>query len=68
MNQLPNDIIRNPKLLNLKEIQYIKKSIGGGSKSKKGFKWLLLKWGYFKTSCKVIMIDIIYKIYSMYIT
>ena len=43
MNQLPNDIIRNPKLLNLKEIQYIKKSIGGGSKSKKGFKWLLLK-------------------------
>ena len=41
MNHIPTDLIRNPKLTNLKENQDITKSIGGGSKRKKGFKWLL---------------------------
>ena len=42
MNHTPNKIIRKSKLINLKENQDIKKSTGGGPKSKKGFKWLLL--------------------------
>ena len=47
MNQIPYDIIRYHKLINLKENQDIKKSVGGGSKCKKGSKWLF-KWGYLK--------------------
>ena len=43
INHIPNNIIRNPKLINLEKNQGIKKSIGGGPKSKKGLKWLLFK-------------------------
>ena len=37
MNHIPNNIIRNPKLINVEENQGIKKSIVNGQKNKKDF-------------------------------
>ena len=43
MDYIPTDLIRNPNLRNLKENLDITKLIGGGTKIKKRFKWLLFK-------------------------
>ena len=43
INHIPIALIRNPNLINLKEIQTITKSIGGESKIKNPFKWFLFK-------------------------
>jgi len=43
INHKSIELIRNPKLIKLKENQDITKSIGGESKIKEAFKWLLFK-------------------------
>ena len=43
INHIPIELIRNPKLIQLKENQDITKSIGGTSNIDKPFKWLLFK-------------------------
>jgi len=43
INHLPIELIRDPKLIKLKENQDITKSIGGESKIKEAFKLLLFE-------------------------